>query len=380
MTRFALTANRVFDGERMLAETAVVIEEGRITSVGSRREIASGDILQDLGDGLLAPGFVDVQVNGGGGVLLNDTPTPAGVRAIAEAHARFGTVALLPTAITDRPEVTRAAASAVSAAIGDGVPGVLGIHIEGPFIDVSRKGAHALEFIRKPAQADIDWPCGLKCGRVLVTVSPNQVLPDQIRQLAGAGVIVNLGHSDASCETAQAALAAGARGFTHLFNAMSQLTGREPGMVGAALAADAHCGLIADGHHVHPAALRVAIAAKPRGRCHFISDAMPSAAGGPASFALQGRTVSVVNGRLQLVDGTLAGATITMLDAVRYGCGSLGLTLEESLRMASLYPAAFLNLDHELGRIVPGQRASLVHLGDRLDMLGCWQDGKRIAA
>ena len=312
---------------------------------------------------MLAPGFIDVQVNGGGGALLNDNPTIGTVRRIAESHRKFGTTGMLPTVITDAPEVLSKAIAAVKAARAENVPGVLGIHIEGPFLDKERKGAHEVRFIREMTEADVAQIANADCGSIMLTLAPNRVAPDLIKSLAGKGVLVSLGHSEASLAEVTKALASGARAFTHLFNAMSQLNGREPGMVGAALSdLNSFCGLIADGFHVHDAALKVAFAAKPHNRIMLVTDAMPTAAGGPDSFELQGRKIHLKNGKLQLDDGTLAGSNLTMDEAVRYCVERLGVALEDALRMASLNPASFLRRDHELGRIKPGYLASLVHL------------------
>ncbi len=374
MSKFALTAECVFDGEGMRKDVAVVIDGEHISTVVPISKVNVP--LRKLGTGILAPGFIDLQVNGGGGVLLNETPTVEGVRAIAAAHRTFGTTGLLPTVITDTPKVTKAAARAVASAVDQGVPGVLGIHIEGPFIDPARKGAHPEQFIRVPSEADVDWLCRLECGRVLVTLAPNRVSPVIVKRLVDAGVTVSLGHAEATATEALAAIEAGALGFTHLFNAMSQLTGRAAGMVGAALSSPGvFCGIIADGHHVDPVSLRAAIAAAPPGRLFFVSDAMPSAAGGPKSFELQGRPVHVVDGRLQLADGTLAGADITMLDAVRFGHQHLELSLEDALRMAARVPAEFLGLQSQYGQIAPGFAASLVHLSSSLTVLETWIEG-----
>ena len=374
---FALTGCRIFTGERFLDDHAVVIEGERIRGVVPLAD-ASGMARRDLGGGLLAPGFIDVQVNGGGGALLNESPDIETVRTIARAHRRFGTVGMLPTVITDAPSVIRQAAAAVAEAIGAGVPGVLGIHIEGPFLDVARKGAHAARFIREMTEEDVGELTALaRRMTVMLTLAPNRVRPDQVRRLANAGVLVSLGHSDATHDEARAALDAGARAFTHLFNAMSQMNGREPGMAGAALSdRESFTGIIADGHHVHDAALRVAFAAKTPERMMLITDAMPTAAGGPDSFDLQGRKVTRSQGRLQLSDGTLAGSNLTMDEAVRYCVGRLGLDLAQVLRMASLNPACFLRRDHELGRIAPGHLASIVHLGDDLAVKATWIDGR----
>jgi len=374
---FALIGARIFDGEDIRSGLVIVVDGGRVAEVVPEEKLASGIERHMLNGGLLVPGFIDVQVNGGGGALLNDNPTIDTVRRIAESHRKFGTTGMLPTVITDAPEVLSKAIASVKAARAENVPGVLGIHIEGPFLDKERKGAHELRFIREMTHADVARIANADCGSVMLTLAPNRVPPDLIKSLAGKGVFVSLGHSEASIVEVSNALASGARAFTHLFNAMSQLNGREPGMVGAALAdTESFCGLIADGYHVHDVAMKVALAAKPRDHIMLITDAMPTAAGGPDSFALQGRAVHLVNCRLVLDDGTLAGSNLTMDEAVRYCVERLGVSLEDALRMASLNPASFLRRDHELGRIKSGYLASLVHLSDDLQVLETWIDGK----
>ncbi|MGH6874667.1 MAG: N-acetylglucosamine-6-phosphate deacetylase, partial [Aestuariivirgaceae bacterium] len=323
-----------------------------------------------------APGFIDLQVNGGGGVQFNADPTPEGVSRIAETHRRHGTTGLLPTVITDAPEVIRRAIGAIREARAKGLPAVMGIHIEGPFIDVKRKGAHDVRFIRGMTMTDAEEISAAECGVMMLTVAPNCVDPSMIRRLAEAGVIVSLGHAEATAEEAQAALTAGARTFTHLFNAMSQLEGRAPGMVGTALA-ERNCffSIIADGYHVGAVALRAAIAAKAADRVILITDAMASAAGGPDRFELQGRPVTRVNGRLQLDDGTLAGSDLTMEAAVRYCVDSLSVKIEDALRMASLNPATLIKRENDLGRIAPGYVANLVHLDADLRVRETWIGG-----
>jgi len=379
MTRFALTGARIFDGERIRESDAVIVSGGTIEAVLPLAALDPSIERRDLAGGLLAPGFIDVQVNGGGGALLNDNPTVETTARIARSHRRFGTTGLLPTVITDAPVITRAAAKAVSEARRVGVPGILGIHIEGPFIDARRRGAHEEKFIRAITPRDVDELRALDCGITLVTVAPSTVSPEDVAKLAAAGIIVSLGHAEASAAEAFAALAAGARGFTHLYNAMSGLAGRAPGMIGAALSdRQSWCGLIADGHHVDPVALNVALAAKPRGKLFLVTDAMPTAAGGPQSFRLQGREITLRGGRLELANDTLAGSNLTMDEAVRYCCAVLGTPREEALRMASLYPAAFLKLDDRLGRIAIGYRADLVHLSDDLQVLATWIGGESL--
>jgi N-acetylglucosamine-6-phosphate deacetylase len=373
--RFVLGGARVLTTAGFAEGRAVVVAGGRIEAVVPASEIPAGVPVRDLGGGILVPGFVDVQVNGGGGVLLNEDPTPRGVRAIAAAHRRYGTTGMLPTVITDAPEVMRAAAEAIAQALREGAPGVLGIHVEGPFIDIRRKGAHPPQRVRPLGEDDLTWLSGLDCGVVLLTVSPCDVPPEMIRRLVRAGIVVSLGHSEATDAQALAALEAGASGFTHLFNAMSQLGHRSPGMVGAALSSPgAYAGLIADGFHVDDTALKVALAAKPHDRLVLVTDAMPPAAGGPDAFALQGREAMRRDGKLVLADGTLAGSTLTMDEAVRFAVERLGVALPEALAMASANPAAWIGLGGELGRIEAGYRASLVHLGDDLTVHATWID------
>jgi N-acetylglucosamine-6-phosphate deacetylase len=373
---FALTGCRIFTGENFLDGHAVVIEGERIRAVLPRSDLPDME-LRDLGGGLLAPGFIDVQVNGGGGALLNDNPSIETVRTIAAAHRRFGTVGMLPTVITDAPGIIRQAVDSVAEAMAQKVPGILGIHIEGPFLDAARKGAHVARFIREMEQGDVEELSGFASRiPVMLTLAPNRVDPAMVKALSARGVLVSLGHSDASYGEARQALDAGAGAFTHLYNAMSQLSGREPGMVGAALSdAESYAGIIADGHHVHDVALRVAFGAKSPARMMLITDAMPTAAGGPSSFSLQGREVTRNGTRLELSDGTLAGSNLTMDEALRYCVKTLGLDLAQCLRMASLNPATFLRRAHELGRIAPGHVASLVHLGDDLSVKATWIGG-----
>ena len=339
---------------------------------------------RQLPGGLLAPGFLDVQVNGGGGVLFNEQPTAAGARALARAHRRFGTTGLLPTLVSDRPDVVSSGIQAVGSVMAES-PGegarVLGIHLEGPFLNLERAGVHDPRRIRPLGDEDLELLTALPGGRTVVTLAPECVPAGSIQRLTAAGVRVCAGHSAASYQEIQSALAEGLSGFTHLFNAMSPLGSREPGVVGAALAdPDSYCGVIADGIHVHPATLRIALAAKPRGRMLLVTDAMPPVGADDRSFRLRGETIRVENGRCATADGRLAGSALDMAQAVRNSVSWLGLPLEEALRMASLYPAAFLGLDGEFGHIQPERCADLVWLDDQLNVQATWVDGVELAA
>ncbi len=376
MMGFALTGAKVFDGVSLQDGMAVIVEGKAIGGVLPTSQLPRGIEVRDLDGGILSAGFIDVQVNGGGGALMNDNPTIETVNRIAESHRKFGTTGMLPTVITDDQKVIDQAVDAVHAAISNHVPGVLGIHLEGPFLDVVRKGAHPENFIRTITQHDVQRIVAIKCGAVMLTLAPNKVPTKFITELSQHGVLISLGHAEATAKEVQLALGAGARAFTHVYNAMSQLNGREPGMVGACLSdSESYCGVIVDGLHVDDIALKVLFAAKPKNRIMLITDAMPPAAGGPSKFELQGRTAQRFGNRLQLEDGTLAGSIVTMDEAVRNSV-KLGVGIEDALRMASLVPAHFLRRENELGRIAQGYRASMVHLTEDLHVNKTWIDGQ----
>ncbi|MSP47971.1 MAG: N-acetylglucosamine-6-phosphate deacetylase [Alphaproteobacteria bacterium] len=371
----AFIGSRIFDGEAIRTGVAVLADGARVAAVVPEGDVPASAERVPLDGGLLTPGFVDLQVNGGGGVLFNTTPTVDAIRAIGRAHRAFGTTGFLVTFITDAPEKMAAAVEVTRAALAEGVPGLLGLHLEGPFVNPARRGIHDARFIRVPTQTDLALLAELPVGRTLVTLAPELAPPGLIERLVSAGVVVAAGHTDATYDQAMTGFRRGITGVTHLFNAMTPLASRAPGMVGAALDHQpAWCGLIVDGHHVHPAALRMAIAAKPKGAMILVSDAMPPAAGGPAAFDLGGRAIRAEGGRLVGADGTLAGADLDMARAVANAVRLIGLDLGEALRMASLYPARAIDLD-DRGRIAPGQRADLVLLDDRLQAIGTWIGG-----
>lgn len=371
----ALTGARIFDGSHMLDGYAVVIEDGRIRGLPLERDLGPSVERRSV-RGLLAPGFIDVQVNGGGGVLYNDMRSVEGIRTIAAAHRAFGTTGLLPTFITDTREAMAEAVAAMRAALDAEVPGVLGIHLEGPFISPERKGVHDPAFMRPMEEEDIAIMTALQKGRTLVTLAPERNPMEAIARLTAAGVLVCAGHTAADYETVMEATRHGLRGFTHLFNAMPPMAGRNPGPVGAALdSRDTWCGLIVDGHHVSDAALRIAITAKGPDRMMLVTDAMSVTGTDLTRIELHGRTISRRGGKLSTADGTLAGSDLDMASAVRNSVERLDLALPDVLRMASLVPAQFLRLDHDLGRIAPGYRADLVLLDDGLQVQDTWIAG-----
>ncbi|HEX7324546.1 MAG TPA: N-acetylglucosamine-6-phosphate deacetylase [Rhodanobacteraceae bacterium] len=372
----ALTHARVLAPQGWRDDVAVLVEDGRIRALVPELDIPAGAATHDLTGQTVLPGFIDCQVNGGGGVLFNDQPTVDGIRAIGTAHRKFGTTGFLPTLISDTIDKMRTAIAAADAAIAAHVPGVLGIHIEGPFISHAKRGVHDPRFLHTPDAGELRVAESLTGGVTLLTVAPECVPPDAIRNLVASGVLVAAGHSNADYPTARAALDAGVRGFTHLYNAMSPLTSRAPGMVGAALDdANTWCGVIADGHHVDPASLRVALKAKPRGKVILVTDAMPPVGAADPSFVLNGETITARDGICQTATGTLAGSALNMIDAVRNAVGLLGVPLDEAARMAATYPAEFLGIAATHGRIAPGQQASFTVVDSGLRVTETWVDG-----
>ena len=379
---FALTARRVFDGDGWHDDAALVVRAGLVEAILPTDALPKAVKRIDAGD-LLAPGFVDLQVNGGGGVMLNDHPDVASIRTICSAHAPFGTTALLPTLITDTPEITAAAIAAGEQAAKEAVPGFLGLHLEGPHLSLARKGAHDPKLIRPMTQTD---QAALIAARghlpvLFTTVAPESVDPQQVAALAQAGIVVSLGHTDTNFASARAYAQAGASVVTHLFNAMSQIGNREPGLAGATLDTQGlSAGLIADGIHVDPATIGIAVRSKRGpGRIFLVTDAMATIGTDMASFTLNGRTIYRKDGRLTLADGTLAGADLDMISAVRFMHRTIGLELAEALRMASLYPAEAVGQAHRLGRFAKGTAADIVALSDALDVKGVWIGGRQVA-
>ncbi len=378
MTTTALRNARVLGEDGFLDGVSVLLDGGRIAAVlddGDAR-VAAAPAQLDLGGGTLLPGFIDVQVNGGGGVLFNNSTDVAALRRIGLAHRRYGTTGYLPTLISDDVEVMRAAIAATRQAIAEGVPGVLGIHLEGPYLAPARKGTHNVDKFRVPDAAELALATSLDNGVTLITLAPERLPVDSIRALAAAGARVFAGHTAGSYDEIRAGLDAGVCGFTHLYNAMSPLQGRDPGAVGAALEErDAWCGIIVDGVHVHPASLRVALAAKPRGTLFLVTDAMPMVGADSPSFDLYGETITAVDGVVRNAAGALAGSALDMASAVRNSVQWLGVSLDEAARMASLYPAQCLGLDDRYGRIAPGYQADLVLLDAALQVRQTWIAG-----
>jgi len=359
MTIVSFTNGHVVGPHGVVSDASFSIEGGVIVAVA---EGAQADAV-DLDGGWIMPGFIDTQVNGGGGVLFNDAPTVDGVAAIGAAHRRFGTTAFLPTLISDMPDVIARALDGVDQAIAAQIPGVVGIHVEGPVLNPAHMGIHDSGRFRALDDTIMTLLLQPRRGKVMVTLAPELVPADRLAALVRAGILVSIGHSNASYAEATAGFGTGITGVTHLFNAMSPLRHRAPGVVGAALdARQPYCGLIVDGFHVDDAALRIALRARPVDRMMLVTDAMPCVGTDATTFLLQGRPIAVENGRCLGADGTLAGSDLDMARAVRNTVERLGIAPEEAAAMASTNPAAFLGLSRERGTLAPGRRADWVQL------------------
>lgn len=366
-------AKRLFTGEKFIDNQVLSLENGNIIAIDDNTNNYDEKL-----HGLVVPGFIDLQVNGGGGVLFNTTPTVAGIKKIMNAHAMYGTTAMLPTLITDKVEVMREAANAIANAIKEDVKGIIGVHFEGPHLSVAKKGAHSEEYIR-PISND-EWQVLKRqdLGQIVVTLAPENVLVSDINKMMELGIKVCLGHTNATYQVAQQALDAGADGFTHLFNAMSPLQGREAGVVGSALLNDqASCGLIVDGHHVDYLSCQLALKTKPQGKVFLVTDAMPPVGTKDEEFAFFDRKVVLDDGKLTSTTGELAGSVLDMATAVRNTEKYLSVGLDEAIRMASHYPANYINNTNR-GFLAVGKKADFVEIDENVQVLSTWISGEKV--
>ena len=363
MMQKAISAPTVLTMDGMKQNHAVLINGDSISGIVPASEVPADYDHQQFSFGTLAPGFIDTQVNGGGGVLFNDAPTADTIRTMIEAHCRYGTTGMLPTLITDDLEKAETAIAAVNQALKEGVPGILGIHLEGPFLNKEQKGIHDGRKIQRLLPKHIELLSSLRGGKTLVTLAPEQTPPNLIEKLVERRVIASAGHTNATYEQMQEGLAAGITGFTHLFNAMSGFESRLPGTVGAAFTSShTYASLIADGHHVHPASLKVALKTKGPGHCMIVTDSMSTVGSSQTAFTLNGECILLSDGKLTNDAGVLAGSALDMASAVRYMVTAVGANLETAVRMASQTPAEFLGLSDKYGSLGPGQAADMILL------------------
>lgn len=373
----ALIAPQLFDGSEVHGQKAVLMDNGRIIGLTSPNEVPSHYQCQVLESGMLAPGLIDLQVNGGGGVLLNNQPDALTLKTMASGHASVGVSRILPTLISDDSEVARKAIDAIVPMVSNPHSGVLGVHLEGPFFSAAKNGVHRLSVLRGIAPDDWSWLSAAASVPAIVTLAPDCVSPENINRMVSMGLRVSAGHTDADYETVCMAIAAGLSGFTHLFNAMSAHNGRAPGVVGAALTRnETWCGLIADGVHVHPASIKLALSAKPTGKVYLVSDAMATVGAQDKRFELYGEPIEEVDGQLLNSQGRLAGSAISLVDAVQYVHQTLGIPLTESIAMASRYPAEYLKIEDRFGSIKPGYWGDFSWWAGDSSLKGAWRAGQ----
>ncbi|WP_339722378.1 N-acetylglucosamine-6-phosphate deacetylase [uncultured Paraglaciecola sp.] len=375
----SIVNGHVFNGETLLKNHAVIIDGDKVVQVLPQEQLpADIEVDFDLKGNYLVPGFIDLQVNGGGGVMFNNELSVEGLRTIAKAHRQYGTTGLLPTLITDSYDVMRQAIAAITQAIQEGVPGILGVHLEGPFLNPERKGAHAAEKFCVIDEQGFDIITSLKLGKTLITIAPELTTGPMIKRICDQGVVVSAGHTGADYEQTCEALEAGVTGFTHLYNAMTPLQSRAPGMVGAALN-DEHSwfGIIADGFHMHPAAFRVAVAAKQQGGAILVTDAMSTVGASEKSFMLDGETIHAIDGRCTNAAGSLAGSDLDMNTAIKNAMKFARVDWMEAVRMATVYPAQAIGVEDQLGFIKPGFQASFVSLDANQNVTGTWIAGEK---
>lgn len=378
MSTLRYYAPKLFDGHDFIDDHVLTIEDGVITAIDKKNTAV--DI---KADGLVVPGYIDLQVNGGGGVLFNDAPSLDKLKIMFAAHAKFGTTAMMPTLITDKVEVMAQASDVIAEAIKNKTAGIVGIHFEGPHLSLAKKGTHCAELIRPISDDEWQVLSRQDIGQVIVTLAPETVPTEDIERMVQLGIKVCLGHTNADFSVAQKAVDAGATGFTHLFNAMSPLQGREPGVVGCALLNDAtQSGLIVDGHHVDYVSCQLAIKTKPKGGVFLVTDAMPPVGTDMTEFPLYDRTVYVENGKLTSTTGELAGSSLDMATAVKNTHIKLNMPLDESIRMASLYPAKYLYANQTLirGELKVGMKADFLVLNNDLSVNETWINGQKFTA
>lgn len=375
----ALMAKQIFTGDVLLEQHAILLDAGKIIDVVSVANIPPHTEKIDYTDCLLAPGFIDIQINGGGGVLFNETPNIETLKTISHTHARLGTTSFLPTLISTDDKTMQAASLAVRQAMQENVPGILGIHYEGPWLNAEKNGIHAKNNICYPNTASLQQLEKLSVAKTLVTIAPEIFSDQQIQQLIAHGFIIFVGHSNATYARMQQTFAAGVTGVTHLFNACSSLMSREPGIVGAALLSDqTWCSVIVDGHHVSYPSLQIALNCKNRKKFILISDAMTVVGTDSQSFNLDNEIIAVTTGKCTNAVGTLAGSVLDIATALRNTVNNLNITLVEALRMSSTNAAEMLGLEQQIGRIIPEAQADLVALNAQLHVRAVIQQGQLI--
>ena len=374
----ALLGSQIFCGERFYDDHALLVEGKSIVDIVDKNNTPDNFNKIELDQGILAPGFIDLQVNGGGGVLFNNSPNKESLNTIIKAHQFFGTTSIMPTVISDSLEVLEQCIKTVTEEIKNN-SSLLGIHIEGPFFNTKYRGVHQKQYISTINSDYLNLFESLKGFPVMLTLAPECISSQQLKHLTSLGIKTLAGHSDATYDELDDAIKNGLDGFTHLFNAMGQISAREPGVVGSALHFEnTFASIIVDLHHVHPSLIQLAYQLKPTGKLFFISDSMATINHGKPSFELYDEVVNESDGRLVNSEGKLAGSSITQIDAVKNAYQKCNIPLNQALAMASRYPAEYLGIENHLGSLKPGYRADLVHFDSNFKVHNAWVSGKQI--
>ena len=374
----ALIGAQLFSGKEFFDNRALLIDGENIIDVINEHDIPNNFEIQKLNGGILSPGFIDLQVNGGGGKLFNNSPDKESLNAIIEAHQHFGTTSIMPTVISDSLNVLKRCATTISEEI-ESNKSLLGVHIEGPFFNVKYRGVHQKQYINTINSDYLNLFESLQDFPVMLTLAPECISTKQLKHLKSLGFKILAGHTDASYDQLEEAIKYGLDGFTHLFNAMGQISAREPGVVGSALTFDnTTASIIVDLHHVHPSLIQMAYKQKPQGKLFFVSDSMATIHHGEPSFELYDEVVSESNGRIINSEGKLAGSSITQIDAIKNAYQSCNIPLNEALAMASRYPAEYLGVANYLGSLESGYRADLTHFSLDLQVQNVWVAGKQL--
>ncbi len=356
---YALSNCKIYTGSDVLHEHAVIIDNDLIQSVVPVAELPKGIEVKDLNGANLSPGFIDLQLNGCGGVMLNDDITANTMQIMHEANLKSGCTSYLPTLITSSDEDMRAAINAAREYHNQYKNQSLGLHLEGPYLNVAKKGIHNVDFIRTSDEDMIDLICANSDIIAKVTLAPEQNDPEHIRRLKAAGVVVSIGHTNATYKEARKGFEAGISFATHLFNAMTPMVGREPGVVGAIYdTPEVYAGIIADGFHVDYANIRIAHKIKGE-KLVLVTDATAPAGANIDHFIFVGKKVYYRDGKCVDENGTLGGSALTMIEAVQNTVEHAGIALDEALRMATLYPATAIGVEDRLGRVRTGMVANL---------------------
>jgi len=350
----------VYTSKEVLIDKAVIINGNMIEDLVEIDRVPKEIETIDAEGKILAPGFIDIQVNGGGGVLFNDAPTVESINTIFSAHLKYGVTSILPTLISDDVEKMKQAIDSVEQMMKIAGNHTLGIHLEGPYIEVSKAGVHEKKHIRKISLGELKTILDSTSAVKLITLAPELLDSSSMKYLLEKNIVMFAGHTNASFNTCNEFFKNGGKGATHLFNAMSQLTGREPGVVGATFFnKNAKGGIIVDGHHVD--LHNVAIASRlMKGRLFLVTDSMPSVGSEIESFNIGEVTIFCKDGKCVTADGTIGGSNLNMLLAVRNCVSKCGIPLDEALRMSSTYQAELLGYGHILGKISPGYHANLI--------------------